>query len=467
MAFQPLVNVGITISSVQVSADGFGTPMFITSHRKDINRVESFVDAKSVGEKYGTASAAYRAALKAFGQSPSVNLFKVGRRDAKLELTPVDFVAGDVLSFRVKTKEGGFFTVSATADADPTAEEIVIALKAAIDAESTLDADVVATVSGPTLSLTTALDGSDWKDAYFEVDTYTGSNDASFSGADNWIGTESAAQVWQEVTETDSDFYFLVTDDNVSSFVKSMALVVESVDKMYFVSDSNALNLKTWGDNEVNTSLLGELKGLNLNNTVFLFHQDAGDSAVTADHETSDYAEMAWVGANAVYSPGSVTWSNLKLSTIGESRSANGRRITPSHKIALESNNGNYVEYDAGNTFTRFGQTVGNEWIDTVRGVHWQTSDLTVNLKALLLGQKGGKVTFDGNGLARVREVMASSLQRGVNRNFLSEFDITMPRLADISSIDKIARLLQGVKFTAKIAGAIHEIAISGTVSEG
>lgn len=462
MAFQPLVNVGITISSVQVSADGFGTPMFITSHRKGISRVEAFIDAKSVGEKYGTTSSAYRAALKAFGQSPSVNLFKVGRRDAKLELTPIDFVTADVLSFRIKTSDDSFFTVTATADADPTAEEIVLALKAAIDGESTLTADVVASVSGPTLTLS-SVD----VDAFFEVDSYTGSNDSSFTGEDNWIGTESAAQVWQEVTETDSDFYFLVTDDNEKSFVKDMAAVVETVDKIYFVSDSNALNIKTWADNEVNTSLLGELSSLGYNNTVFLFHQDAGDSSVASDHETAEYAEMAWVGANAIYSPGSVTWSNLALATIGESRSANGRRLTPTMKIALENNNGNYVEFDAGNTFTRFGQTVGNEWIDTVRGVHWQTSDMTVNLKMLLLGQKGGKVTFDGNGLARVREVIASSLQRGVNRNFLSEFDITMPRIADISSVDKIARLLQGVTFTAKIAGAIHEIAISGTVSEG
>lgn len=462
MAFQPLVNVGITISSVQVSADGFGTPMFITSHRKDKERVDSFVDAKSVGDKYGTTSAAYRAALKAFSQSPSVNLFKVGRRDSKLVLTPKDFVAAETMGFRITTATNGVYNLSVVADADPTAEEIAAAIKADIDGESSLTADVVATVSGGTVTLS-----STGVDAYFEVDNYTSSGEASFTGEDIWVGTESAAQVWQEVTETDSDFYFLVCDDNESGFVQAMAAVVETVDKLYFVSDSNAVNVQTFGDSETNTSLLGTLSALDYNNTVFMFHQDAGDSSVASDHESADYNEMAWVGANAVYSPGSVTWSNLALAGVTESRSANGRRITPTMKIALEKANGNYVEYDAGNRFTRFGQTVGNEWIDTVRGVHWQTSDITVNLKSLLLGQKGGKVTFDGSGLARVREVLASSLQRGVNRNFLSSFDIQMPRIADISSVDKIARLLQDVTFTAEIAGAIHEIAISGTVSEG
>lgn len=464
MAFQPLVKVGITISDVQVSADGFGTPLFITSHRKDKDRVLSFANSIDVGAKFGTSSAAYKASLKAFGQSPSVNLFKVGRRDAELRLTPTDFANGESMGFRIKNALGNYYTVSVTADSDATAEEIVSALKDVIDAESTLVDDVAATINGATLTLKTALDGSSWKDAYFEVDTYTSSAVGTFSGEDIWVGTEAAAQVWQEVSETDGDFYFVSADDNVEAFVLALAAVVEAENKLYFVSDKNAENIKSFGSS-TNTSLLGKLAPFN--NTVFMFHQDAGDSQTASDHETANYNEIAWIGANAVYSPGSVTWSNLALSGVLESRSANGRRLTPAHKQALEAAHGNYVEYDAGNRFTRFGQTCGNEWIDTVRGVHWQTSDLTVNLKALLLGQKGGKVTFDGPGLARVREVIASSLQRGVNRNFLSEFAITMPRLSDISKVDKLARLLAGVKFTAKLAGAIHEISITGTVSEG
>lgn len=468
MAYQPLVNVGITISDVQVSADGFGTPLFITSHRKHASRVESYTSLKSVGDVYGVSSAAYKAAQMAFSQSPSINLFKVGRRDCELRLTPTDFVSGDKMGFRIKNKAGGYFTVQVTADADPTAEEIALALKAVIDGESTLADDVVATVSGPTLTLSSALDNQGaWKDAYFEVDTYTGDNDALFSGQGVWVGTETAAQAWSEITETDSDFYFVACDDNAHNFTKAMAATVEAYDKMYFVSDKNKLNIAASTGDNPDPSLLGELSSLGYNNTIFLFHQDAGDSAVAGDHETANYVEMAWIGANAIYPPGSVTWSNLALTGVSETRSENGRRITPTMKINLENRNGNYVEYDAGNRFTRFGQTVGNEWIDTVRGVHWQTSDLTVNLKMLLLGQKSKKVTFDGSGLARIREVMASSLQRGVNRNFLSEYDIQMPRLADISGVDKLARILQDVSFTAKIAGAIHEIAIRGTVSEG
>lgn len=471
MAFQPLVGVDITISSVQVTADGFGTPMFITSHRKGEARVEAYTNAKDVGTFYGTESAAYKAALHAFGQSPSVKIFKVGRRDAKIELTPTNIIAGDTLGFTINTKDHGTFNlVSAVFQSSPTAEEIVTDIKDKLEAETGLLTDIVVTTNGPTLTIASALDGGgNWKDSYFDITAYshTGAGDSEFTGQDIWLGNESAAQCYQEVYETDSDFYFLCTDDNSVDFTKSMSAIVETYDKMYFVSDKAANNIATYAEGAENPSLLGELSSLSRNNTVFLFHQDAGDSTVLGDHKLADFPEMAWVGANAVYSPGSVTWSNLALSGVSESRSVNGRRLTPTMKIALEATDGNYVEFDAGNRFTRFGQTTGNEWIDTVRGVHWQTSDMTVNLKMLLLGQKGGKVTFDGNGLARVREVIASSLQRGVNRNFLSEFDITMPRLSDISGADKISRLLQGVTFTAKIAGAIHEISISGTVSEG
>lgn len=461
MAYEPIVNVNITISDVQVSAEGFGTPLFITSHRKDQGRVLEYSSAADVGTFYGTDSAAYKAALKAFGQRPSITSFKVGRRDAELRLLPTNFSDGDVVGFTVTNKQGISFAVSYTVQALDTATDISNGLKTNIETSPDALEDCTPVVQGSTLILRTALNGNEWQDSYFTVTSYIG----DFSGADFWRGTESASQVYNEISESDNDFYFIASDDNSIGFVTGLAAIVQTENKLYFVSDSDEDNIATVSEND--TSLFGQLSSNNYTHTVTLFHQDAGQSSVAGDSENKEYPELAWIGANAVYDPGSVTWANLTLSAISESKvNSTGRRLTPTQKSNLNSRNSNYIEYDSGNTFTRYGQTAGNEWIDTVRGVHWQTSDLTTNIKALLLGQKGGKITYDGQGIARIREVIASSLQRGVNRNLLSSYDITMPRLSDISTVDKLARILNNVRFSAQLAGAIHEVVIQGTVSE-
>lgn len=461
MAYQPIVNVDITISDVQVSADGFGTPLFITTHRESQGRIDSYSSAQAVADVFGTDSSAYRAATKAFGQSPKINLLKIGRRDGELRLLPVDFTTGDTLGFTVTNKAGDSYVASYVVQGGDTAEDIVTALQSDLAGSADVTEDCTPTVQGSTLYLRTALNGGDWQDSYFTVTSYVG----SFNGADTWHGTEDAAQCFSEISEVDSDFFFIACDDNADAFVKAMAATVETVEKMYFVADRNADNIASVVDPD--TSLFGELGALNYQNTVTLFHHTAGDSAVSGSHESAEYPEIAWICANSVYDAGSVNWANLALAGVSESQQSNGRRLTPSQKNNLDTRNANFIEYDAGNNFTRYGQTVGNDWIDTVRGVYWQKSDLTTNLKILMLGQKGSKIAYNGSGLTQIRETIATSLQRGVNRNFLGSFDIQMPRLTDISTADKLARVLSGVTFTADIVGAVNEISIQGTVSEG
>lgn len=460
MAYEPIVNVDITISDVSVTTEGFGTPMFITTHREDQGRVQSFTNATEVGTYYGTDSAAYRAALQVFGQSPSINLLKVGRRDGELRLLATDFSESDVVGFTITNKSGTSFAASYTVQALDTATDIANGLKTNIETSADALEDCTPIVQGSTLILTTALDGGNWQDSYFTVTNYLG----TFTGADEWRGTESAAQVYTEIVAEDPDFYFLSCDDNEKSYALAMAGVVQADNRLYFLSDSAQDNIAAITDPD--NSLFGQLAAQGYDHTVALYHQDAGDSTVAGSHEFADYPDMAWIGANAVYEAGSVTWANVTLSGVAAStNTTDNRRLTSGQKSNLEIRNANYIEYDAGNSFTRYGQTSGNEWIDVVRGVHWQTADLTSNMKALLLGQKGGKITYDNNGIARIREVIASSLQRGVNRNFLSLYTITMPRLSEISSTDKLARVLNNVKFTATLAGAIHEVVIQGTVS--
>lgn len=459
MAYEPIVNVNITITDVQLSVEGFGTPLFLTTHRSHENRVEVYTSAADVGAVYGTTSAAYRASVKAFGQSPKITTLKIGRRDGELRLVPESVADGVTYGFTVISKLGVSSIFSYTASGGDTAVEVSAALKAAID----LDADILLDVDATAVSSQITLASQPGVEAYFTVEDYVG----DFSGSGIWRGTETAADAFRYVTEEDSDFYFITCDDNAVGFVTGttgMAATVETVDKMYFLSDSNQANIGSVDDPD--NSLFGQLLEDNLNNTVVLYHQDAGDSAISSSHEVSEYPEIAYVAANAVYDAGSVTWANLQLGLVGESRNTvNDRRLTPTQKGNLERRNANYIEYDAGVAYTREGKASGGEWIDNVRGVHWQKSDITVNLKQLLLGQKGGKVTYNDSGINRVREVIMSSLQRGVNREFLDNYVVNVPRRSEISTTQVITRILKDVTFEGVFAGAIHEVRVNGTVS--
>lgn len=466
MAYNPIIDVGITLSDVQISIAGLDTPLFITAHRKGKERVTSYGSAAEVGEVYGLTSPAYYAAISLFSQQPSVKTMLVGRRDAELRLVPTNVANTVVYSFDITNKVGTVIPVTYTADVDDTSSDVVAALAATINANNDANDDVLAIPSGGQLILQTKLGtGNVWQDSYFTVSNYS----AEWSGEDVWYGTESGAQVFTEIVKENSDFYFVGADDNSDNFVtggSGLAAAVQATNRLYFVSDSDTDNLASVVDPD--TSLFGKLAAAGYSNTVTIYHQNAGDSSVIGSHSNSTfYPEMAWIGSNAVYPAGSITWANIRIS--GLSASTDPRtslRLTSTQKDNLNKRNSNYMEYDAGNTYTRYGQTVSNDWIDTIRGIHWQSADMLGNLKALLLGQKGGKVSYNGNGLARIREVIGSSLQRGVNRGFLSSYTIYLPRLADISSVTKLARVLEDVSFEAKIAGAIHEITVRGTVSE-
>lgn len=458
MAYTPITQVAITISDVQVSTEGFGTPVFITTHRSSPQRVAQYTNAADVGDFYGLDSPAYVAAKAVFAQQPSVATFKVGRRSGELQILPIDVAENDIFAFTITNALGVEATLSYTALNGDADTDVSAALVALVNGQADAAEDVVASPSGARIVLA----GVD-NNSYFTVKDFTVD---SFQDEDVWHGTETAAEVFQETSENDGDFYFITTDDNSDAFVKAMAAIVETESKLYFVSDSNADNLSAITIPD--TSLFGELAALNYNNTVTLFHHDAGDSAVAEDHADADYPEVAYVGANAPYDAGSVSWSNLLLKGAGGTASqdpATGKILTPTQKDRLNLRNSNYIDYDSGNTFVRYGQTVGNEWIDTIRGVHWQTKDLTVSLNGLLLGQKGGKVTYDNEGITRVRETIATSLQRGVNRNFLASFIINMPRNEDLTGAQRNSRILDGVTFEAVLKGAINDVVITGSVS--
>lgn len=442
-----IVDVKITIQDAHLTQQGFGTPIFITQHQEFDERVRAYSSLNAVADDFETYSNAYTAARRFFSQEPSPSLIKIGRRAGTYSAGTSNFdnTTGQLSThtLTVQVPSLGTSTILTISAQDAEAEADMIARWVVdINANSSVNSVLTATSAGTVLTLTV-----DNSATVFKITA-----SSNFTGT--FTATESASNVITALLEEDSDFYFVTSDDHTSTFVTAMSSEVQALDKMYFFSTNDASSLAAVTDPLAAhdwTSLIAD------SHTVGLFHEDS-----------STFVECAYVGSNAPYDAGSVTWANLQLSGVQASRaSVNGKLLTETQKNNLFKRNINFSERDAGIDFTRSGFTMSGEWIDVIRGVHWQTADISVSLKGLLLSQKGGKVSYDNGGIARVREVLTTSLQRGVNRNFLESFVATVPLVAQTSKQDRLDRILNNVTFTAILAGAIHEIVVRGTVTVG
>lgn len=442
-----IVDVKITIQDAHLTQQGFGTPIFITQHQEFDERVRGYSSLNAVADDFDEQSNAYIAARRFFSQQPAPSIVKIGRRVGTFSGSASNFdnTTGQLSTHTFNINIPSLSTttpITITAQDAEAEADMISRLVVDINGNSSVNTVLTASSSGTVLSMAAIS-----SDVVFNVSTMT-----NFSG--NFTATESPAQVINALIEEDSDFYFVSADDHTGVFITSMSSEVQALDKTYFFSLSEASALKAVTDPLAPDDWTSKISD---SHTVALFHEEAGT-----------FAECAYIASNAPYAAGSVTWANVQVIGLEASRAAiNGKLLTETQKSNLFKRNINFIERDAGVDFTRSGFTMSGEWIDVIRGVHWQTEDVAVSLKGLLLSQKGGKVTYDNTGIARIREVLTTSLQRGVNRNFLESFTVVVPLVSQTSKQDRLDRVLNNVTFQGILAGAIQEVVVRGTVTVG
>ena len=451
MALNPLVSVNVALQAGSVSRAGFGIPLFAAKHRYFPERTRSYSSLVTAADDIPSGSNPYLALTGLFSQNPSVSSALVGRIEADQVLTPKDVAEGSEHSVTIVVSTGDAVTASYTTGAGETAEDIVDALKTAIDADPEVSAEVTTTKTGTgaattlTISATSAATGDVFYTPYDQlvglVDTYT--------------STEAAADVLSSIQEENNDWYFMMTEDHSETFVLAMAAAIEATgNKTYFVSTSEAAALTTLSASP--TDIAGKLEDLNYSRTAHIWHQDAD----------TKFIEASFAGNNAPFEAGSVTWANIQLAGVNPSKQASGNLLTGTQKNNLQARNSNFIEDYRTKSIVRLGVMVSGEYIDTIRGMDWLIENITVNMSNLLINQAGGKVSYNGSGIARVKGNLTSSLQQGVDRNFINDdYVVVVPEITSISVADKADRILRDVSFSATLSGAIHDVVINGTLS--
>ena len=182
------------------------------------------------------------------------------------------------------------------------------------------------------------------------------------------------------------------------------------------------------------------------------------------------YLHVAAMAKCFTYAPGTETWAYKTLESVGVSSYTEAQVATQLAK------NCNVYTQIGGKNVTYNGITLGGEWIDIMRYVDYLASAIQQSVYSLLSASV--KVPYNAAGLvaigAAIQKVLAKGQADGAidstdyadDGTVIPGYTVTLPDMADISSATRATRVLSGVKFTARLTGAIHTVQIEGTLTE-
>jgi len=148
----------------------------------------------------------------------------------------------------------------------------------------------------------------------------------------------------------------------------------------------------------------------------------------------------------------------------------------------IRDNNTWTVTSQAGATFTNEGNCTSGDFIDTVYQIDDIESQITLAILQLFLSNES--VPLDDTGIPQIENVIRGVLDAQGAKGVIAAltptspdsdkaksdsgvymYTVSIPKRADISTIDLAARKLPNVKFTYVIAGAIHVVDVDGTLT--
>jgi len=243
---------------------------------------------------------------------------------------------------------------------------------------------------------------------------------------------------------------------NIAKYA-DIAAKIEGYDKMFCYTD---LAFFTGGTPAVSTTLM---------RTMFVTGRRTSAEADADLPKYNNFANVAMTVKWLSYDSGSETAAFKQVSLIEPSTfsTAEMNQVAAAH--------GNYIISMGGKVVTMNGQVVGNEWADVIRFRDWLKNDMQVRVVNLFISNP--KIPFTDSGISQVQNLMIASLTDGQARGGIAEdefdadgnvnrgFTTSVPLSSDITSVQKQSRILRNCKFDARLAGAIHEAHLKGTLT--
>lgn len=230
--------------------------------------------------------------------------------------------------------------------------------------------------------------------------------------------------------------------DESATAVKDISAVVEALDgKLFFAGfdTDDATTLSTTG----------------MRRTV-LFYCDAT--------EEIPVPVAALVGETAGRSAGSFTYKNTPLAGIA------AQELTNTEIETIHAKGGITFITKAGDSVTSEGKLAGGEYIDVIDCEDYIIQQMTYKMQKIL--NNAAKVPYDNNGIAMLETCVVGVLQDAFNQGMIArdadgnpDYEVNFALREDTKETDRANRRYMGGSFRFALAGAIHEVEITGTIT--
>lgn len=457
MALTDIISVNVSVANAALTAAGFGVPLILgdtDAISPDRYRLYTSLSAM-LEDGYLVTSPEYLEAVSLLSQAKRPRFFLVGLRTTPVaQVTTVEVVGFGDGNYTI-TIDGVDYTYAATSDSAADIRDALVALIEGTDLVVNAAAG-----GGTTLTLTAISDGH-----AFDVAVVSPADDMT---AEVTTANHGAVEDLGDIAEAGAAWYCTIDSSRDDATALEIAAWTESFrPSKIFQPQSNDADAPASAYDSVTPDDLAEtLRSLGYRRTGLWWHDDDAECVAASI-----------CGAMLPLAPGSESWAIKQLVTvtptlgvglydalaISESQKANliGAGPGPGGKHA----NIYYAITDE-LSITARGTMANGEWIDQVRFVDWLEANIAAKIANLQLNN--AKIPFTDQGIAMIASCVHAALQEGQDVGGIAsdpKYVVTAPLALDVSAEDRANRVLPAIEFTARLAGAIHEVTISGSVS--
>lgn len=443
-----ITRVDISLNTLAVQRANFGTPLVAALMLGFTDRVRSY-SSFTAAQEDNLPPLVLTAVGDCFAQTPSPTTVKVGRRQAlNGDIEATDLIALADYTVTVGTTDYTF-TAGGTA---PTAAAVAAGIKAEIDGD--VGATVTATVTGDTLTLAPT-DPADFE-------PITLGDYLEWTGFEQMGAATAVADDFAAIVDADNAWYAGILVERDLQQVEDAAEWFETQKKLFVLSSDQADIL----NQSLDTDLFSTLKASRYFRTAGVYHVQAA----------TEFVDAAWVGKMLTTDPGSQTWALKSMQSI------TANNLTGTQRNSIYGKSGNTFEFLDGQNIALIGvgvggnggKTFGGEWIDVIRGRDWLEDLIQTNMVQMIINR--GKVPYTDPGIQLCVNNLRGSLRTGQTQGFIAPdevdangntvpgFVITYPLASEVDSVTKASRVLN-IGFTARLAGAIHLVNITGNLA--
>lgn len=211
------------------------------------------------------------------------------------------------------------------------------------------------------------------------------------------------------------------------------------------------------------------VKNTNYFRTFGMFSGQADGYDAEEQPAENEYAALALMAKCFGYEPGSETWDTKELSVVVPSA------LRADQKKTLDTQHINVLLRYGGCNVNKGGAVLAGEWIDVIRFRDWLKNRIQLNVFNVI--KLNPKVPFEDGGIGMIEGAIDEALSKGqklggicqtsfdANDNEIPGYKIIVPSADSFTESERASRKLTGVKWSAKLAGAIHAVEIGGNLT--